>query len=148
MISPTTPRGGKIAVVRCGRGYRYLLQTPASVSQGNNKIDENPPVMRTEVGRTEMDPEDGHRQTERKEGSNTARSTGEGEGNTKRLQRVSSIGAWAGHRSRAHRGCFGGHSMPFPQTPPSPWQFRRPEMLLLEAKVRARAPVQGPQRSF
>ena len=67
MISPNTPRGGKIAVVRCGRGYRYLLQTPASVSQGNNKNDENPPVMRTEVGRNRIGPR-GRAQANREEG--------------------------------------------------------------------------------
>ena len=32
--------------------------------------------------------------------------------------------------------------------PPPPWRFRRPEDLLSEARAKARAPVQGPQRWF
>ena len=51
-----------------------------------------------------------------------------------------------GHRSRAHRGGFGGRPRPSP--PPLPWRFRRPEELLSEARARARAPVQGPQKWF
>ena len=39
--------------------YRYLPKTPASVSQGNNKNNKNPPVMRTEV-RLEEHPDKQH----------------------------------------------------------------------------------------
>ena len=55
-------------------------------------------------------------------------------------------GGWGGGERGPPKKPPGGR--PRPSTPPPTWHFRGPEELLSEARARARAPVQGPQRWF